>query len=275
MGTGSSKADQRLRPSGPSPHKWVGTLVLLRHGESTWNLENLFTGWTDVPLSERGVKEATEAGRLMKEAGLRPGVVHESLLLRAIQTTQRALAEMELSWIPVKRSWRLNERHYGALKRLNKQQTAEKYGEDKVKVWRRSYDVRPPDLDRTDKRHPSHDPRYAARPPELLPSAECLKDALERTLPYWYDAIVPDLLVHPCVLVSAHGNSLRPLVKHLDGLSDAEVVELNIPTGVPRVYELDGDLRPKAWRYLGDPAEVERRAAAVKAQASGSKSSTT
>ncbi|TMD36219.1 MAG: 2,3-diphosphoglycerate-dependent phosphoglycerate mutase [Chloroflexi bacterium] len=275
MGTGSSKADQRLRPSGPSPHKWVGTLVLLRHGESTWNLENLFTGWTDVPLSERGVKEATEAGRLMKEAGLRPGVVHESLLLRAIQTTQRALAEMELSWIPVKRSWRLNERHYGALQGLNKQQTAEKYGEDKVKVWRRSYDVRPPDLDRTDKRHPSHDPRYAAMPPELLPGAECLKDVLERTLPYWYDAIVPDLLVHPCVLVSAHGNSLRALVKHLDGLSDAEVVELNIPTGVPRVYELDGDLRPKAWRYLGDPAEVERRAAAVKAQASGSKSSTT
>ncbi|TMD71437.1 MAG: 2,3-diphosphoglycerate-dependent phosphoglycerate mutase [Chloroflexi bacterium] len=275
MGTGSSKADQPLRPSGPPPHKWVGTLVLLRHGESTWNLENLFTGWTDVPLSERGVKEATEAGRLMKEAGLRPGVVHESLLLRAIQTTQRALAEMELSWIPVKRSWRLNERHYGALQGLNKQQTAEKYGEDKVKVWRRSYDVRPPDLDRTDKRHPSHDPRYAAMPPELLPGAECLKDVLERTLPYWYDAIVPDLLVHPCVLVSAHGNSLRALVKHLDGLSDAEVVELNIPTGVPRVYELDGDLRPKAWRYLGDPAEVERRAAAVKAQASGSKSSTT
>jgi len=247
----------------------------LRHGESTWNLENLFTGWTDVPLSERGVKEATEAGRLMKEAGLRPGVVHESLLLRAIQTTQRALAEMELSWIPVKRSWRLNERHYGALQGLNKQQTAEKYGEDKVKVWRRSYEVRPPDLERTDKRHPSHDPRYAAMPPELLPGAECLKDVLERTLPYWYDAIVPDLLVHPCVLVSAHGNSLRALVKHLDGLSDAEVVELNIPTGVPRVYELDGDLRPKAWRYLGDPAEVERRAAAVKAQASGSKSSTT
>src|SRR5438309_2474086 len=275
MGTGSSNADQRLRPSGPSPHKWVGTLVLLRHGESTWNLENLFTGWTDVPLSERGVKEATEAGRLMKEAGLRPGVVHESLLLRAIQTTQRALAEMELSWIPVKRSWRLNERHYGALQGLNKQQTAEKYGEDKVKVWRRSYDVRPPDLDRTDKRHPSHDPRYAAMPPELLPSAECLKDVLERTLPYWYDAIVPDLLVHPCVLVSAHGNSLRALVKHLDRLSDAEVVELNIPTGVPRVYELDGDLRPKAWSYLGDPAEVERRAAAVKAQASGSKSSST
>jgi 2,3-bisphosphoglycerate-dependent phosphoglycerate mutase len=244
-----------------------GTLVLLRHGESTWNLENLFTGWTDVPLSERGVREAVEAGRLMREAGLRPGVVHESLLLRAIQTTQLALAEMEMSWVSVKRTWRLNERHYGALQGLNKQQTSDQYGEAKVKLWRRSYDVRPPELDPADERHPSHDPRYADLPPELLPSAECLKDVVERMLPYWYDAIVPDLLVHPCVLVSAHGNSLRALVKHLDGLSDAEVVELNIPTGVPRVYELDESFRPRSWRYLGDAAEVERRAAAVKAQA--------
>ena len=242
-----------------------GTLVLLRHGQSTWNLENLFTGWTDVPLSERGVNEAMEAGRLMKEAGLRPAVVHESLLLRAIQTTQLALAEMEMSWVPVKRTWRLNERHYGALQGLNKRQTAEKYGEDKVKLWRRSYDVRPPDLVPADARHPSHDPRYAGLPPELLPSGECLKDVVERMLPYWYDAIVPDLLAQPCVLVSAHGNSLRALVKHLDGLSEAEVVELNIPTGVPRVYELDGDFKPRSWRYLGDPAEVERRAAAVRA----------
>jgi 2,3-bisphosphoglycerate-dependent phosphoglycerate mutase len=252
-----------------------GTLILLRHGESTWNLENLFTGWTDVPLSVRGIKEAKEAGRLMREAGLRPSVVHESLLLRAIQTTQLALAEMEMSWIPVRRSWRLNERHYGALQGLNKQQTADRYGEDKVKVWRRSYDVRPPDLEPSDARHPSHDPRYATLPPELLPTAECLKDVVERMLPYWYDAIVPDLLLHPCVLVSAHGNSLRALVKHLDGLSEQEVVELNIPTGVPRVYELDADLRPKSWRYLGDAGDVERRAAAVKAQASSSKSSTT
>src|SRR5437899_12606376 len=158
------------------------TLVLLRHGESTWNLENLFTGWTDVPLSERGTKEAVEAGRLMQEAGLRPSVVHESLLLRAIQTTQLALGEMGLSWVPVKRTWRLNERHYGALQGLNKKQTADQYGEDKVKVWRRSYDVRPPDLDRSDNRHPSHDPRYAALPPELLPGAECLKDVVERML---------------------------------------------------------------------------------------------
>jgi len=247
--------------------KSAGALVLLRHGESTWNLENLFTGWTDVPLSPRGVQEATDAGRLMKEAGLRPAVVHESLLLRAIQTTQHALAEMEMSWVPVKRSWRLNERHYGALQGLNKQQTADRYGAEKVKLWRRSYDVRPPDLDPADARHPSHDPRYATLPPEVLPSAECLRDVVDRMLPYWYDAIVPDLLLHPCVLVSAHGNSLRALVKHLDGLGDDEIVELNIPTGVPRVYELDAGLRPRSWRYLGDAAEIERRAAAVKAQA--------
>ncbi|OLB80913.1 MAG: phosphoglyceromutase [Actinobacteria bacterium 13_2_20CM_2_66_6] len=247
-------------------------MILLRHGESTWNLENLFTGWTDVPLSERGVREAVEAGRLMKEAGLSPAVVHESLLVRAIQTTQHALAEMEMPWVPVKRTWRLNERHYGALQGLNKQETAEKYGEAKVKLWRRSYDERPPDLDPSDARHPSHDPRYAGLPPELLPNSECLKDVVDRMLPYWYDAIVPDLHALPCVLVSAHGNSLRALVKHLDGLGDEEVVELNIPTGVPRVYELDADLRPRSHRYLGDPAEVSRRAAAVKAQASGSKS---
>ena len=270
------------RADGPTP----GTLILLRHGESTWNLENLFTGWTDVPLSERGVKEAKEAGRLMKDAGLRPAIVHESLLQRAIQTTQLALGEMELSWIPVRRTWRLNERHYGALQGLNKQQTADRYGESKVKVWRRSYDVRPPELDPSDARHPSHDPRYASLPPEILPSAECLKDVVERTLPYWYDAIVPDLLSHPSVLVSAHGNSLRALVKHLDGLTSDQVVELNIPTGVPRVYELGPDLKPTSWRYLGDAADIEKRAAAVKAQAeaphrdaprgaSGSKSAST
>src|SRR5213594_3314475 len=207
----------------------------------------------------------------MREAGLRPAVVHESLLLRAIETTQRALAEMEMAWVPVKRTWRLNERHYGALQGLNKQQTAEKYGEDKVKLWRRSYDVRPPDLDAGDPRHPSHDARYAALPPELLPSAECLRDVVERMLPYWYDAIVPDLLDHGCVLVSAHGNSLRALVKHLDGLSEQQVVDLDIPTGVPRVYDLASDFTPRSWTYLGDPNEIERRAAAVKAQASGSK----
>jgi len=228
-----------------------------------------------VPLSEQGVREATEAGRLMKEAGLEPEVVHESLLIRSIQTTQRALHEMGRSWIPVRRSWRLNERHYGALQGLNKQETSERYGEAKVKLWRRSYDVRPPDLEASDERHPSHDPRYAGLPPELLPSAECLKDVVERMLPYWYDAIVPDLVRLPCALVSAHGNSLRALVKHLDGLTEQEVVDLDIPTGVPRVYELDADFRPRSWRYLGDAADIERRAAAVKAQASGSKSRST
>ena len=247
-----------------------GVLVLLRHGQSTWNLENLFTGWHDVPLTERGVGEAKDGGRLMKEAGLAPGVVHTSLQVRAIRTAELALAEMERTWIPVKRSWRLNERHYGALEGLNKKQTAEQYGEDQVKLWRRSYDVRPPDLKVSDERHPSHDPRYADLPPELLPSAECLKDVVERMLPYWFDSIVPDLLYHQCVLVSAHGNSLRALVKHLEGLTDEEVVDLNLPTGVPRVYELDSKYRPTSSRYLGDPDEIARRAAAVKSQASQS-----
>ena len=245
-----------------------GTLILLRHGQSTWNLENLFTGWHDVPLSEQGVGEATEAGRLMDDAGLLPEVVHTSVLVRAIQTADLALGEMGRTWIPVRRSWRLNERHYGALQGLNKKETSERFGADKVKVWRRSYDVRPPDLDAADQRHPSHDPRYASLPPELLPSAECLADVVARMLPYWYDSIVPDLLSHGCVLVSAHGNSLRALVKHLDGLSTAEIVDLDIPTGVPRVYELGPGFTVRGSRYLGDPAEIERRAAAVRAQAS-------
>jgi len=247
-----------------------GTLILLRHGQSTWNLENLFTGWHDVPLSEQGVAEAKEAGRLMQEAGLAPDVLHTSVLVRAIQTADLALEEMGLTWIPVKRSWRLNERHYGALQGLNKQETSKKYGADQVKLWRRSYDVRPPNLELSDERHPSHDPRYSELPPELLPSAECLKDVVERMLPYWFDEIVPDLLDHSCVLVSAHGNSLRALVKHLDGLTEQQVVDLDIPTGVPRVYELDSKFKPRSSRYLGDPAEIERRAAAVKNQASGS-----
>ena len=206
----------------------------------------------------------------MNDAGLAPDVVHTSLLVRAIQTTDLALAEMGRTWIPVRRSWRLNERHYGALQGLNKQQTAEQYGSERVKVWRRSYDVRPPELDVSDERHPSHDARYASLPPEVLPSAECLKDVVERMLPYWYDAIAPDLLVNSCVLVSAHGNSLRALVKHLDVLSDEEVVDVDIPTGVPRVYALDAAFRPTSWRYLGDPEEIKRRAAEVRAQAGGS-----
>jgi len=245
--------------------------VLLRHGQSTWNLENLFTGWHDVPLSELGVTEAKEAGRLMQAAGLAPTAVHTSVLVRAIQTADIALAEMNRTWIPVRRSWRLNERHYGALQGLNKRQTAERFGEDKVKVWRRSYDVRPPALETNDERHPSHDPRYASLPPELLPAAECLKDVVVRMLPYWYDAIVPDLLREDCVLVSAHGNSLRALVKHLDGLTEQQVVDLDIPTGVPRVYELGSDFVPRSSGYLGDPEEIERRAAAVRDQATGSR----
>src|SRR6202023_3212461 len=235
----------------------LGTLVLLRHGQSTWNLENLFTGWHDVPLSELGVNEAKEAGRLLRAAGLAPTVVHTSVLIRAIQTADLALGEMERTWIPVRRSWRLNERHYGALQGLNKKETSDRFGPDKVKVWRRSYDVRPPDLDVSDERHPSHDPRYASLPPELLPSAECLKDVVERMLPYWFDAIVPDLTREQCVLVSAHGNSLRALAKHLDGLTDQQVVDLDIPTGVPRVYELADDFRPRSSRYLGAPRARE------------------
>jgi 2,3-bisphosphoglycerate-dependent phosphoglycerate mutase len=260
-------------PPQPSPHggreKRPGTLILLRHGQSTWNLENLFTGWHDVPLSEHGGAEAIEAGRQIRQAGLSPEVVHTSVLVRAIESAELALGELGLTWIPVRRSWRLNERHYGALQGLNKAQTADKYGQEKVKVWRRSYDVRPPDLDPSDERHPSHDRRYAGMPPELLPSAECLKDVVERMLPYWYDAIVPDLLRYSCVLVAAHGNSLRALIKHLDGLSEQQVVDLDIPTGVPRVYELGADFKPASSRYLGDPKEIEQRAAAVRAQASG------
>ena len=243
------------------------TLILLRHGQSTWNLENLFTGWEDVRLSPAGSVEARESGRLMKEAGLSPQVVHTSLLKRAIHTADLALDEMDLDWIPVRRSWRLNERHYGALQGLNKKETAAKYGEDKVKLWRRSYDVRPPAVDVADKRHPSHDPRYASVPADLLPATECLKDVLDRVLPYWKEAILPDLHDHTCVLVAAHGNSLRALVKYLDGLTEQEVVDLDIPTAVPRVYEMKSDFTPKSWRYLGDATEIERRAAAVRAQA--------
>ena len=250
------------------------TLVLLRHGESTWNATNQFTGWFDCPLSERGQEEASEAGRLLAEAGLRPEVCHTSVLTRSIQTANLALEVMDLLWLPVRRSWRLNERHYGALQGLNKAQTTEKYGEAQVKVWRRSYDVPPPALEPDDERHPRHDPRYADLAPDLLPATECLKDVVARMLPYWYDAIVPDLRSHPCVLVAAHGNSLRALVKHLDGISDQEIPELNIPTGVPRVYELDGEMRSRGAEYLGDPEEIAAKAEAVAAQASARRSPT-
>lgn len=243
------------------------TLVLLRHGQSVWNLENIFTGWTDVPLSDKGLTEATEAGELMSAEGVGVDVVHTSYQRRAINTAALALTAMDLAWIPVKRHWRLNERNYGALQGLNKKETTDKYGFDQVHVWRRSYDTPPPALETSDPRHPSHDPKYAALAPEQLPSTECLKDVVERMLPYWYDNIVPDLRAGQRVLVAAHGNSLRALVKHLDGVSDEKISELNIPTGIPLVYRLDEDLRVVDSRYLGDQEAAKAAAAAVAAQA--------
>jgi 2,3-bisphosphoglycerate-dependent phosphoglycerate mutase len=245
----------------------TGSLVLLRHGESTWNLENRFTGWTDVPLTETGVQEALAAGRLMRDEGLTFDVVHTSLLLRAIRTTEIALAEMGLHWLPVKRHWRLNERHYGALQGLNKKETAERYGPDQVFAWRRGYTTPPDPLDWDDSRHPRFDRRYAALAPEQLPATECLADVVERMMPCWYDAIVPDLREGKRVLVGAHGNSLRALVKHLDHISDEEIPELNIPTGIPLLYELDQDLRRVGARYLGDAEAAKEAAAAVARQA--------
>lgn len=242
-------------------------LVLLRHGQSEWNLENLFTGWTDVPLTDEGISEARESGRLMAEAGYEFGVLHTSLLVRATHTAELALREMGLHWLPVRRHWRLNERHYGALQGLNKKETAERHGDEQVLMWRRSYDTPPPALDPDDERHPRHDRRYADLAPDLLPATECLKDVVERMLPYWYDAIVPDLINGRNPLVVAHGNSLRALVKHLDDLSEDEVVGLNIPTGIPLVYDLDENLEPVGKRYLGDPEAAAKAAEAVAKQA--------
>jgi 2,3-bisphosphoglycerate-dependent phosphoglycerate mutase len=241
----------------------LSTLILLRHGESTWNLENRFTGWTDVPLSDRGVAEAISAGQVMAAEGLAPWVAHTSVLQRAISTLYLSLKEMDRLWITVHRHWRLNERHYGALQGLNKAETAAQHGEDMVEVWRRSYDVPPPALDEADDRHPRHDPRYAELAPDLVPGAESLHDVVVRMLPYWYDAIVPDLRRGRTVLVAAHGNSLRALVKHLDGISDADIVSLNIPTGVPLIYTLDSNLRSMGSRYLGDSETVAAKAQAV------------
>ena len=243
------------------------TLVLLRHGQSLWNLENVFTGWTDVALSGRGMEEAEESGRLMGEAGLVFDVVHTSLLRRAIDTASLALDEMDLGWIAVEKHWRLNERHYGALQGLNKKQTTEEHGPDQVHIWRRSYDIPPPALDREDPRHPLNDPRYAWMPPELAPGTECLADVVDRMLPYWYDRIVPDLRAGKRIIVVAHGNSLRALVKHLDDISDEEITGLNIPTGIPLVYRLDSDLRPIESRYLGDQEAAKAAAEAVARQA--------
>jgi len=244
-----------------------GTLVLLRHGESTWNKENLFTGWTDVPLSERGIEEARAAGRLMREEGLTFDIVFPSLLVRAIRTAEIALEELGQSWLPVERSWRLNERHYGALQGLNKKELAQRYGSEQVFRWRRSYDVPPPPLEPDDPRHPRHDPRYRLLPPDVLPATECLKDVVARMLPYWQDAIAPRLLEGKRVLVVAHGNSLRALVKPLDGISDDAIAELNIPTGIPLLYRLDDALRPIERRYLGDEALARAAAEAVARQA--------
>jgi len=244
-----------------------GTLVLLRHGESTWNLENRFTGWTDVSLTDTGVREAKEAGRLLLEEGILPTVAHSSVLVRAITTLNLALTEMGRLWIPVRRSWRLNERHYGALQGLDKVEMAERFGAEQVFAWRRSYDTPPPPLDPADERHPVHDDRYRGMPSDLLPGTECLKDVVVRMLPYWYDAIVPDLAAGHCVVVAAHGNSLRALVKHLDAISDEDISELNIPTGIPLVYELDDTFQRVSSRYLGDPEVAAAAAAAVARQA--------
>jgi 2,3-bisphosphoglycerate-dependent phosphoglycerate mutase len=249
-------------------------LVLLRHGESVWNLENLFTGWYDCDLSPKGEAQAVAGGQLMAARGVLPDVLHTSVLTRAIRTAELALGQLDRSWIPVRRHWRLNERHYGDLQGLNKKETADKFGADQVKIWRRAYDIAPPTMARDDKRNVRHDPRYADLPAELVPDTECLADVVDRMLPYWYDAIVPDLQPDRTVLVVAHGNSLRALVKHLDAISDGEITELNIPTGEPLVYELGDDYRPVdevpvEERYLRSADEIRAAAEAVARQAGG------
>ena len=238
-------------------------LILLRHGESEWNAKNLFTGWVDVNLSEKGRTEAKRGGELLKERGLLPNIVHTSLLRRAINTSQIALDECDRSWIPVHRSWRLNERHYGALQGKDKAQTLAAYGEEQFMLWRRSFDVPPPPIEDNDEFSQAHDPRYADLG-DALPKSECLKDVVVRMLPYWFDAIIPDLTAHKTVLVTAHGNSLRALVKHLDGISDADIAGLNIPTGIPLLYELNDDFTPviKGGEYL-DPAAAADAITAV------------
>jgi 2,3-bisphosphoglycerate-dependent phosphoglycerate mutase len=242
------------------------TLTLLRHGESTWNRENRFTGWTDVGLSEKGVAEGHEAARALRTGGYSFDVAYTSVLKRAIKTLWIVLEDMDLMWIPVHRSWRLNERHYGALQGLNKAETAARHGEDQVKMWRRSYSVPPPPLSPDDERHPGRDPRYAGVPPAELPLTESLEDTVARFLPYWNETIAPAVRGGRQVLIAAHGNSLRALVKHLDGVSEDEIVGLNIPTGIPLMYELDRDLRPIRHFYLGDPAAVAAAQAAVASQ---------
>jgi 2,3-bisphosphoglycerate-dependent phosphoglycerate mutase len=242
-------------------------LVLLRHGESTWNKENRFTGWTDVDLSDKGREEAREAGRLMSAEKYEFDVAHTSVLKRAIRTLWIALDELDMMWIPVYRSWRLNERHYGGLQGLNKAETAAKYGDDQVKIWRRSYDTPPPPLTYEDPRHPSHDRRYADLKRAEIPLTESLKDTVARFLPHWHEVIAPDIKAGKRVLIVAHGNSLRALVKYLENIPDDKIVELNIPTGIPLVYSLNEDLKPLTKYYLGDQAAAEAKAAAVANQA--------
>jgi len=242
-------------------------LVLLRHGESTWNKENRFTGWTDVDLSEKGREEAVEAGRLLLREGFVFDVAFTSVLRRAIKTLWLALEEMDLMWLPIHNSWRLNERHYGALQGLNKAETAEKHGMEQVKIWRRSYDIRPPALTKDDERYPGKDPRYAHLKPDEVPQTEALKDTVARFLPYWHETIAPAVRQGRRVIIAAHGNSLRALVKYLDNISDTDIVGLNIPTGIPLVYEVDDDLKPIRSYYLGDQAAVEKAAQAVADQA--------
>ena len=238
-------------------------LVLLRHGQSQWNLENRFTGWTDVDLTDQGREEAKAAGRVLKEKGFIFDKAHTSVLKRAIRTLWIALDELDQMWLPVRRDWRLNERHYGALQGLNKSETAEKHGEEQVLIWRRSYDIPPPALAEDNEHYPGHDPRYANLTSEELPLTECLKDTVERFLPYWHEAIVPEIKEGQRVIIAAHGNSLRALVQYLDGLSEEAVLKLNIPTGMPLVYELDDDLKPVKNYYLGDEEAVKAAMEAV------------
>lgn len=241
-------------------------IVLLRHGESVWNKENRFTGWTDVDLSDRGREEAKEAGRLLKQEGFVFDVAFTSVLKRAIRTLWITLDEMDRMWIPVRNSWRLNERHYGALQGLNKAETAAKFGDQQVKVWRRSYDIPPPVLEASDPRAPGNDPRYRDLSPVERPLTECLKDTVARFLPLWNNSIAPEVKSGQRVIIAAHGNSLRALIKYLDNISDQDIVELNIPTGIPQVYELDADLKPLRHYYLGDPARLEAAVQAVSSQ---------
>ena len=241
-------------------------LVLLRHGESQWNLDNRFTGWTDVELTDHGRAQAQKAGRLLKEGGYTFDKAHTSVLKRAIRTLWIALDEMELQWVPVDRAWQLNERHYGALQGLNKSETAAKFGEEQVLIWRRSYDIPPPPLEPSDSRHASHDARYAGNKPHELPLTESLKDTVARFLPYWQQFIAPEIKAGKRVIIAAHGNSLRALAMYLENLTEAEVLKLNIPTGVPLVYELDENLKPLKHYFLGDPDEIKRAMESVAGQ---------